>query len=102
MIKFNKPNSLNGSQLCRELIAAGVKINDPFDTCSIDEYGNFWLKIDKKDEAKAKLNFDPSYKHVLHVGLFTDGKNQGHIFDVARKLKKYKIWPLRRPFLFLI
>ena len=54
MIKFNKPNSLNGSQLCQELIAAGVKIDDPFNTCSIDEYGDFWLNIAKKDEAKAK------------------------------------------------
>lgn len=54
MIKFDKPNSLNGSQLCRELVAAGIKIDDPLDTCSIDEYGDFWLKIDKKDEVKAK------------------------------------------------
>ena len=54
MIKFDKPNLLNGSQLCRELVAAGVKIDNPLDTCSIDEYGNFWLKIDEKDEAKAK------------------------------------------------
>jgi len=54
MIKFNKPNSLNGSQLCQELIAAGIKIDDPLNTCSIDEYGDFWLNIAKKDEAKAK------------------------------------------------
>jgi len=63
MIKFNKPNSLNGSQLCQELIAAGVKIDDPLNTCSIDEYGDFWLNIAKKDEAKAKPVVD------AHVGV---------------------------------
>jgi hypothetical protein len=54
MIKFNKPNQLNGSQLCEELIKAGVKIDNPLNTCSIDEYGDFWLNIADKDEAKAK------------------------------------------------
>lgn len=54
MIKFNKPNQLNGSQLCQELMDAGVEIADPLNTCSIDEYGDFWLAIDKKDEEKAK------------------------------------------------
>ena len=54
--------------------------------CDIWEYPIEYHVYDK-DEAKKKLNFDPEYKHVLHVGLFTDGKNQGHIFDVARKCK---------------
>ncbi len=63
MIKFTKPNLLNGYQLCQELIAVGVKIDDPLNTCSIDEYGDFWLKIDKKDEAKAKPIVD------AHVGI---------------------------------
>ena len=41
--------------------------------------------------AQQKLEFDPEYKHVLMVGLFTPGKNQGEIFEVARQLEKYKI-----------
>jgi hypothetical protein len=37
------------------------------------------------------LGFDPSYKHVLNVGLFTSRKNQSYIFEIAKKLKDYKI-----------
>jgi glycosyltransferase involved in cell wall biosynthesis len=37
-------------------------------------------------ESLKKLGLDPSYKHVLNVGLFTPGKNQGEIFEYARKL----------------
>jgi len=38
-----------------------------------------------------RLGLDPDYKHVLMVGLFTEGKNQGEIFDVARELTDKKI-----------
>lgn len=34
--------------------------------------------------AQEKLGFDPKFKHVLHVGLFTEGKNQGEIIEVAK------------------
>jgi glycosyltransferase involved in cell wall biosynthesis len=51
--------------------------------CDIWEYPIELIEYNK-DVAKLKLNFDPSYKHVLHVGLFTDGKNQGDIFEIAR------------------
>jgi len=44
-----------------------------------------------KDEFKEKLGFDKDYKHILNVGLFTSGKNQGEIFKVAESLKDYKI-----------
>ena len=44
-----------------------------------------------KSDAQNKLGLDPSYKHVLNVGLFAPGKNQAEIFDVARQLEKYKI-----------
>jgi len=37
------------------------------------------------------LKFDPEYFHVLNVGLFTSGKNQGYVFDIAEKLIDYKI-----------
>ena len=44
-----------------------------------------------KEVAQKELGFDPSYKHVLNVGLFAPGKNQGEIFAIARQLEKYKI-----------
>jgi glycosyltransferase involved in cell wall biosynthesis len=48
-------------------------------------------KFNKRNENLNKLNLDPEYKHVLNVGLFTPGKNQGEIFEIAKKLSKYKI-----------
>lgn len=41
--------------------------------------------------AQIKLGLDPSYKHVLMVGLFTPGKNQGEIFEIAKGLQDKKI-----------
>jgi len=48
-------------------------------------------KEKNKKQNQESLNFDPSYKHVLNVGLFTARKNQSYIFDIAHKLKDYKI-----------
>jgi hypothetical protein len=48
-------------------------------------------KIKNKKENQHILNFDPSYKHVLNVGLFTRRKNQGYVFEIAKLLKDYKI-----------
>jgi len=36
--------------------------------------------------ALERLGLDPSKRHVLNVGLFTPGKNQGEIWEVARRL----------------
>ena len=36
--------------------------------------------------AQAFLKLDPNQKHVLMVGLFTPGKNQGEIFEIAKQL----------------
>jgi hypothetical protein len=51
--------------------------------------------IDKKTPNKEYnqnlLGLDPEYKHVLNIGLFTWGKNQGYAFEVARLLQDYKI-----------
>lgn len=44
-----------------------------------------------KSEFKKQLGFEEDWKHVLMVGLFTPGKNQGEIFTIARQLEKYKI-----------
>jgi len=58
--------------------------------CDIWEYPIERVKYDK-NEAKRLLDFDPEYKHVLHVGLFTPGKNQGHVVELAKLLRKHKI-----------
>ena len=52
--------------------------------------------VEYKDRPNRKtalldLNQDPNYKHVLMVGLFTSGKNQKEIFDVASKMIDEKI-----------
>jgi hypothetical protein len=44
-----------------------------------------------KEASQKELGLDPTYKHVLNVGLFAPGKNQGEIFAIARQLEKYKI-----------
>jgi len=44
-----------------------------------------------KERAQTELGLDPSWKHVLNVGLFSPGKNQGEIFNIARQMEKYKI-----------
>lgn len=49
-------------------------------------------KIEKqRDKYIEELDLDPNYFHVLNVGLFTQGKNQGHIFKMAEKMQNYKI-----------
>lgn len=49
------------------------------------------FKVAKKRELQNKLHFDPSYKHVVNVGLFTPRKNQSYIFELAKHLLDYKI-----------
>ena len=49
------------------------------------------LKNRNQEHFKAKLNFDIEYKHVLCVGLFTSGKNQGYAIEIADKLKDEKV-----------
>ena len=43
------------------------------------------IKQRNKLESQKKLGLDPSLKHVVCVGLFTQRKNQGYIFDIANK-----------------
>jgi len=37
------------------------------------------------------LGLDPDYKHIINIGLFTEGKNQGYGFEISRLLLDYKI-----------
>jgi hypothetical protein len=48
-------------------------------------------KIANKEFSQSSLGLDPEYKHVLNIGLFTWGKNQGYAFEIARLLQDYKI-----------
>ena len=44
-----------------------------------------------KEAARKTLELDPNYKHVLHVGLFTPGKNQKELMEYARAMKNEKV-----------
>jgi hypothetical protein len=58
--------------------------------CDIWEYPIEKISYDK-NLAKEKLEFDKNLKHILNVGLFTSGKNQGELLDIARKMKNYPV-----------
>lgn len=49
------------------------------------------LKIRNKEFFKNKLEFNSEYKHILCVGLFTPGKNQGYAIEIARSLRDEKV-----------
>lgn len=44
-------------------------------------------KIKNKNEALYRLKLDPSYIHILNIGLFTPGKNQAYAFEIAKKFE---------------
>lgn len=51
MIKFNKPENLNGAELLDELTAAGVIVADsPY----LDAHGDLYLDIKDSDASKAE------------------------------------------------
>jgi glycosyltransferase involved in cell wall biosynthesis len=54
--------------------------------CDVWEYP-IEKKYYNKENAKNELNFDLNKKHILHVGLFTPGKNQKEIIELARLCK---------------
>jgi len=47
--------------------------------------------IPNKKWAQDQFMLDTDYKHIMIVGLFTERKNQGYAFELARKLKDEKI-----------
>jgi autotransporter strand-loop-strand O-heptosyltransferase len=52
------------------------------------------IELNERPDRNSKLlelGLDPNYLHVLNVGLFCSNKNQKYIFDLAEKLKPYKI-----------
>lgn len=53
MIKFNKPENLNGAELLDELAVVGIVLDKINQAPLIDGNGDFWLDVKKTDEAKA-------------------------------------------------
>lgn len=53
MIKFDKPENLNGAQLLDELSAVGIILDKIKQAPVIDGNGDFWLDIESADEDKA-------------------------------------------------
>ena len=64
------------------------RFNIPFE---IIEYPIEYKDRPNRDESLKKLGLDPDYKHVLNVGLFTPGKNQRQIFEIAKMMSDKKI-----------
>lgn len=63
------------------------KLNIPYETIEypID-------KLEKKTkESRLSLNFEDDYVHIVNVGLFTPGKNQGYAFELANSLIEHKV-----------
>ena len=49
------------------------------------------VKVKRTEEMKRKLGLESDWKHVVNVGLFTPRKNQKYLFEIAERLKDYKI-----------
>lgn len=49
------------------------------------------IKTFNKELAKQTLKFDENYFHILNVGLFTPGKNQKELIEIAKSLLDYPI-----------
>jgi len=48
-------------------------------------------KIPNKEINQKLLDLNPEYKHIINIGLFTEGKNQGYVFEIAKVLQNHKI-----------
>lgn len=49
------------------------------------------FKRPDRTTALAELGLDPGLKHIINIGLFTPGKNQGELIEYARKLQNYPL-----------
>jgi glycosyltransferase involved in cell wall biosynthesis len=54
--------------------------------------------IPNKSKTMELLGMDPNYKHIVNIGLFTPGKNQGEIFEYANETLKRDL-PIRYHFI---
>jgi hypothetical protein len=63
-----------------------LKINS-----EVVEYPIEYKNRPDRDQSLINLGLDPTYKHVLHIGLFTPRKNQKEFFEYAEKFVGQKI-----------
>lgn len=56
--------------------------------CDVWEYPIYKQEVNEelKKYYKNKLDFDVTKKHILNVGLFTEGKNQKQIIEIAKNM----------------
>jgi len=59
--------------------------------CKLVEYPIDYIPRLDRDATLLELGLDPTYKHVLNVGLFTPRKNQAEVIEYAKRLKAEKI-----------
>jgi FkbM family methyltransferase len=59
--------------------------------CDIVEYPIEYKDKRDRETCLKEMGLDPSYKHVINVGLWTSRKNQAEIVEYARELEEYKI-----------
>jgi len=64
------------------------KLNIPVE---LVEYPIEYIDRPDRDSSLIELGLDPSFKHIVNVGLFTSRKNQAEIVEYARKMGDYKI-----------
>lgn len=48
-------------------------------------------KRPERDKSLISLGLDPTKKHIINIGLFTPGKNQGELMEYARALLNYPV-----------
>jgi hypothetical protein len=54
VIKFNKPQNLNGAELLDQLAAVGIILDPKTQRPLIDGNNDFWLDVSEADKAKAE------------------------------------------------
>lgn len=54
MIKFDKPQNLNGSELLDELAVAGIVLDKENQVPVVDGNGDLWLDVKSSDTAKVQ------------------------------------------------
>jgi hypothetical protein len=55
VIKFDKPENLNGAELLAELAAVEIILDPITQPLLLDGNGDFWININPADEAKAAV-----------------------------------------------
>ena len=76
----------------KTMFVSNVNYTNYYDLTNSSEVIEF--DVDKnisRDEKLIELGLDPSYTHIMNVGLFNRNKNQSEIFEYAKKLIDKKV-----------